>query len=60
MEVGGVLFFAAFLRPLHDWLATEKNCSCNDGGGKLFYGIKQLKAAYSVTMNIFRKFLFSF
>ena len=28
--------FAAFLRQLHDSLATKNYCSCNDGGGKLF------------------------
>ena len=44
MEVGGVLFFAAFLRPLHDLLATKNDCSCIDGGGKLFWGIKNLSS----------------
>ena len=35
VEVGGVLFFCCFLRPLHDSLATENDCSGNDGAGKL-------------------------
>ena len=40
MEVGGVLFFCCFLRPLHDSLATESDCPENDGAGKLFWGTK--------------------
>ena len=45
MEVGGVLFFfAAFLRPLHDSLATENDCSGDDRAGKLFWGIKNLSS----------------
>ena len=43
MLIGGSgwgTFFAAFLRPLHDLLATENDCSCNDGACKLFRGIK--------------------
>ena len=39
MEVGGVLFFCCFLQPLHDSLATENDCSGNDGAGKLFSGL---------------------
>ena len=44
MEVGGVLFFFYFLRQLHDLLATESDCSGNDGAGKLFWGIKNLSS----------------
>ena len=44
VEVGGVLFFAAFLRPLHDSLATENDCSGNDGAGKLFWYIKNFSS----------------
>ena len=40
VEVGGVLFLLLF-RPLHDSLATENDCSGNDGAGKLFWGIKK-------------------
>ena len=36
--------FCCFLRPLHDSLATESGCSGNDGGGKLFWGIKNLSS----------------
>ena len=39
MEVGGVHFLLLF-RPLHDSLATENDCSGNDGAGKLFWCIK--------------------
>ena len=38
----GYCFFAAFLRPLHDSLATENDCSGNDGAGKLFWGIEKI------------------
>ena len=34
------MFFCWYLRLLHDSLVTENGCSCNDGVGKLFYGIK--------------------
>ena len=43
MEVGGVLFFCCYFRLLHDSLVTESGCSGNDGGGKLFWGIKNLE-----------------
>ena len=29
-----------YLRLLHDALVTESGCLCNDGEGKLFWGIK--------------------
>ena len=32
--------FCCFSQPLHDSLATESDCSCNDGAGELFWGIK--------------------
>ena len=35
--------FLLLLRPLHDSLATENDCSGNDGAGKLFRGIKKLE-----------------
>ena len=35
----GYCFFC-FLRPLHDSVATENDCSGNDGAGKLFWCIK--------------------
>ena len=35
----GTVFLLLF-RPLHDSLATENDCSCNDGAGKLFWCIK--------------------
>ena len=38
----GYCFFAA-IRLLHDSLVTESGCSGNDGGGKLFWGIKNLE-----------------
>ena len=44
MEVGGLLFFCCWLRSLHDPLVTESGCSGNDGGGKLFWGIKNLSS----------------
>ena len=37
-------FYAAFLRSLHDSLVTEFGCSGNDGVGKLFWGIKNLRS----------------
>ena len=40
VEVGGVLFFCCYFRPLHDSLVTESCCSGNDGAGKLLWGIK--------------------
>ena len=33
-----------FLRSLHDSLVTEFGCSGNDGVGKLFWGIKNLRS----------------
>ena len=41
--MGGVLFFCCFLRPLHDSLAMESDCSGNYGVGKLFLDIKKLE-----------------
>ena len=43
VEVGGVLFFCCFLRPLHDSLASENDRSGNDGAGKLSWCIKKLQ-----------------
>ena len=44
VEVGGVLFFCCFLRLLHDSLATENDCSGNEGAGKLFWCIKNFSS----------------
>ena len=33
-------FFLLLFRQLHDSLATENDCSGNDGAGKLFWCIK--------------------
>ena len=47
MLIGGSgwgTFFCCFLRPLHDSLATENDCSGNDGAGKLYWGIKNLSS----------------
>ena len=35
-----------FLRPLHDSLATESDCSSNGGEGKLFWGMKNFSSCY--------------
>ena len=43
VEVGGVLFLL-LLRPLHDSLATENDCSGNDGADKLFWYIKNFSS----------------
>ena len=36
--------FCCFLRPLHDSLTTENDCSGNDGVGKLFWYIKNFSS----------------
>ena len=36
--------FCCFLRPLHSSLATENDCSGNDGVGKLFWYIKNFSS----------------
>ena len=35
--------FLLLFRPLHGSLATENDCSGNDGAGKLFWCIKKLQ-----------------
>ena len=58
MEVGGVLFFCCLLRPLHDWLATENDCSGSDGADKLFWGIKNLSSScFLVAIKFFSHFI---
>ena len=53
----GYCFFC-FLRPLHDSLASENNCSGNDGAGKLFWCIKNLSSyCFLVTIKFFRHFI---
>ena len=43
---------------LHDLLATESNCSCNDGGDKLFWGIKNLSSCcFLVAIKFFSHFI---
>ena len=55
--VGGVLFFFCFLRPLHDSLATENDCSGNDGVGKLFWCIKNFSSCcFLVAIKFFSHF----
>ena len=36
--------FLLLFRPLHDSLATENDCSGNDGAGKLFWCIKNFSS----------------
>ena len=43
VEVGVVLVSCCFFRPVHNSLATESDCSGNDGAGKLLWGIKNLE-----------------
>ena len=58
MEVGGLLFFCCWLRSLHDSLVTESGCSDNDGGGKLFWGIKNLSSCcFLVAVKFFSRFI---
>ena len=57
MEVGGVLFYY-FLWPLHDSLATENDCSCIDGAGKLFGGIQNWSSCcFLVAIKFFSHFI---
>ena len=50
--------FCCFLRLLHDSLATENDCSGNDGAGKLFWGIKNLSSCYFlVAIKFFSHFI---
>ena len=58
MEEDGVLFFYCFFWPLHDLLATERDCSGNDGAGKLFWCIKNLSSCcYLVAIKFFSHFI---
>ena len=58
VEVGGVLFFFCFLRPLHDSLATDNDCSGNDGAGKLFWCIKNFSSCcFLVAIKFFSHFI---
>ena len=40
--------FCCLLRALHDSLAMESDCSGNDGGGKLFWYIKNLSSLVAI------------
>ena len=54
----GYCFFCCFLRPLHDLLATENDCSGNNGAGKLFWSIKNLSSYYFlVAIKFFSQFI---
>ena len=58
MEVRGGTVFAAFLRPLNDLLVTENDCSCIDGGGKLFWGLKNISSCcFMVAIKFFSHFI---
>ena len=47
-----------FFWPLHDSLATESDCSGNDGAGKLFCGIKNLSSCcFLVAIKFFSHFI---
>ena len=47
-----------FLRPLHDSLATENDCSCNDGAGKLFWYIKNFSSCcFLAAIKFFNHFI---
>ena len=50
--------FCCFLRPLHDSLATENDCSGNDGAGKLFWYIKNFSSCcFLVAIKFFSHFI---
>ena len=54
----GTVFFAAICGLLHDSLVTESCCSGNDGGGKLFWGMKDLSACcFLVAIKFFNHFI---
>ena len=51
-------FFLLLFRPLHDSLATENDCSGNDGAGKLFWCIKNFSSCcYLVAIKFFSHFI---
>ena len=53
----GTVFFC-FLRPLHDSLATENDCSGNDGAGKLFWCIKNYSSCcFLVAIKFYSHFI---
>ena len=53
----GTVFFC-FLRPLHDSLDTENDCSGNDGAGKLFWCIKKFSSCcFLVAIKFFSHFI---
>ena len=57
--IGWGTVFCYFLRPLHDSLAMESDCSCNDEAGKLFWGIKNLSfCCFFVAIKFFSHFIY--
>ena len=50
--------FLLLLRPLHDSLATENDCSGNDGASKLFWFIKNFSSCcFLVAIEFFSHFI---
>ena len=50
--------FLLLFRPLHDSLATENDCSGNDGAGKLFWCIKNFSSCcFLVAFKFFSHFI---
>ena len=55
---GGGIVFCCFLRLLHVSLATENNCSGNEGEGKLFWCIKNFSSCcFLVAIKFFSHFI---
>ena len=53
----GTVFLLLFW-PLHDSLATENDCSGNDGAGKLFWCIKKISSCcFLVAIKFFSHFI---
>ena len=53
----GTVFLLLF-RPLHDSLATENDCSGDDGAGKLFWCIKNFSSCcFLVAIKFFSHFI---
>ena len=51
-------FFLLLFRQLHDSLATENDCSGNDGAGKLFWCIKNFRSCcFLVAIKFFSHFI---
>ena len=50
-ESGWGTVFCCYLRSLHNSLVMESGCSCNDGAGKQFWGIKNLSSCCFLVAN---------